>query len=595
VFDGTLRQALAIDLAQSRFLSLVSDEGLRASLQLMNRNPGEPLGRATALEVCRRRGLDSMLDGAIVRLGNEYVLTLEAIGCGEGERVASSQARADRKERVLDALSRAASDMRAQLGESLASIRNSDRPLREVTTSSLEALQAFTLGSELMRHGPDSSAGIPHFEQAIALDPAFASAHAYLALLYSQLAEFERAAELQGRAYALRDRVSERERYHITASWHSLVTGDLDREIATYELWAAQYPRDWLPRMNLAEIQAAVLGNYRRALSLASEAEQLEPEQPYSAAIMAAAHMALNELGAARKVLDRALARKLDHAQIHEELFRLAVLQGDTALAAAQRSWSAQQPVQGDIGWLLAAEMGLGGHLKEFRAAKRAHARALSAAGFGEAAAYDLSRIALVAALYGDAESAADAAAALASSPGRDALRRLAFAHAFAGRTAEAAALLEDFEQRYPHDLISRRIDIPLTRALLGAREGKVTESLQSLESLRRFDSGRQWSFHPLYVRGLLLLQKGDGAAAEEEFRKIIDQRGVSPFAPEWELAHLGAARAAALVGSPERAQAAYRRFLDLWKTADADIPVLREARAELARINENRAAAVDR
>ena len=586
VFDRTLREALAIDLAQSRYLTVLSDEAQRATLRLMNRASGEPLVREAALEVCRRRGLDAVLDGSIARLGNEYVLTLEAIGCGEGERVASTQARADSKEHTLDAMSRATAIMRARLGESLTSIRNSSRPLREVTTSSLEALQAFTTGAETMRHAPDSSAGIPFFERAIERDPTFASAYAYLSILYMQLGETERAAELQSKAYALRDRVSERERYLITGFYHFMVTGDLDRETATYELWIARYPHDWVPRANLVDVYLSVLGNYPKALELARECDRIEPDQPYCAETIAAAHLGMNEVAPARAVLEQAVARKLDYPMLHAALYRVAAFQRDEALADAQRSWSAQQPVQDDLGWMFANQMAQGGQLKQFQAAMRAHARELSATGFKEAAAADLAVLALTEVEYGDAHaSVTDAAASLALSRGRDVLCQLAIAYALAGHADKAMALLDELDKRFPHYSSALRVYVPLTRALLLARDGHVAEALETLEPLRRYDMGRSWAFLPLYVRGLLLLQKGDGAAAEREFQTIIQQRGVATFAPEWALAHLGAARAAALTDLREQSQMGYQRFFQLWQSADADIPINQQAHEEFARL----------
>ena len=311
VFDGTLRQALAIHLEQSPFLKVLSDQRVTQTLKLMNRAPGERLTRVLALEICQRENIKAVLAGSIASIGEEYLLSLEALNCQSGETFASQQARSESREGVLDGLSQSATQMRAQLGESLASIGKFDRPLREVTTPSLEALKTFTSAAQMIREGGDESAAAALLERAIELDPNFAVAYNYLAICYDHLEEEEKAAFYQSRAYQLRDRVSEREKLLITSGYHWLVTGDGDKELEADRLWREEYPRDYLPLQNIADIYWMYPGQYEKAVDLLKQAWQLEPGQPNSSRSLAYCYLALNRTQEAGELMDRALEEKV--------------------------------------------------------------------------------------------------------------------------------------------------------------------------------------------------------------------------------------------------------------------------------------------
>lgn len=581
VFDGTLKQALAIQLEQTPFLSLISDQRVQAILKQMNRE-NQSVGREIAREVCQRANGKAVIAGSIASLGKEYVISLEALNCSEGDEFAAEQVRAERKEEILDSLGKAASGLRAKLGESLVSIRKFDVPLREATTSSLDALKAYTAGAEIMRHQADQSSAIPFFNRAIELDPNFALAYVYLSSAYGNIGETERAADFQNKAYNLRDRVSEREKLFITSYYHYFVTGDVDKEIETEKLWMEEFPRDWLPVNSLADSYGSALGQYEKSAELYNRAWKLDFQQPYSPAGLAKAYLALNRVEDSRAVLDRALAAKLDNLPIRTALYHLAILRGDAATAQEQVRWSFNQAAQDNLGPTIAYAAAQQGRLRAAQAIIERDIKELEAAGFKETAAGEYSALALLEAGSNNfQETHRHVSLSLALFRGRSNLAPSALALALAGDTNQSQAMMDELARRYPHDALLNRFLTPCAHAALEIERHRYERSISLLEPVRRYDFGAVVEFYSLYLRGLAYLGNRQADAAAGEFEKIINRRGIAPVSLNWPLAHLGLARAYRLSGDSGKARAAYQSFLTLWKDADSDVPILQEAKAE--------------
>ncbi len=581
VFDGTLKQALSIQLEQAPFLNLISDQKVQATLRLMGRED-QSVSRDTALEICQRVNGKAVIAGSIVSIGKEYVLSLEALNCREGYAFTGEQVQASSKEEVLNSLGKAASALRARLGESLTSIRQFDVPLREATTSSLDALKAYTSGAEIMRHQAEQSAAIPFLNRAVELDPNFALAYLYLATAYGNIGESERAAVLDKKAFSLRDRVSEREKLFITSYYHSFVTGDIDKEIETYKVWMEEYPRDWLPVHSLADLYASILGQYEKSAELDKQAWQLDSQQPYSPSGLAEAYAALNRVEDARAVLARATAAKLDNLPVRTALYHLAVLQGDDASADAQVRWSASQSARDNLGPTIASAAAQRGRLRDARAIVEHDAKELQASGFVETAAEEYAGLAILeVSSHSFKEARRDVTVSMRLFHGRSNLRPLALALALSGDTNQSQAMVDELARRYPHDASLSRLVIPCTRAAIEINRHRYERAIALLEPMRRFDLGSSIDFYSPYLRGLAYLGNHQPDAAVGEFEKIVNNRGVAPVSPNWVLAHLGLARAYALSGDDAKARAAYQKLFELWKDADPDVPVVDEARRE--------------
>ena len=586
VFDGTLRQALAIQLEQSPFLKVLSDQRVNETLKRMNRVPGERLTRVLALEVCQRENIKAVLAGSITSIGKQYLVNLEALNCQSGETFASQQARSDSREGVLDGLSQSATQMRAQLGESLASIGQFDRPLREVTTSSLEALKAFTSGAQMIREGRDESAAAALFERAIELDPNFAVAYNYLAICYDHLAEEEKAAFYQNRAYALRDRVSEREKLLITSGYHWLVTGDTDKEVETYQLWREEYPRDYLPLQQLGDTYSMYPGQYEKAVELLRQAWQLEPGQPNSPRSLAYCYLALNRTQEARKLLDRALEEKYDVWSVHAARYSAAAVQGDNPTLEAEKRWSAAQPATANIADWIWADAAQRGQMQEARKIAERQIEELHAAGFKEAASLSAAGLANEEALFGNYEQARKYAT-LSSTLflNRSNLEVVAFAIALSGNTDQAHKITDELSRKHPSDTVLRQVVVPLVLSAGDISRGHPDKALVTLEPAQRYEKGSSYGFSILYLRGIAHLKNHQATEAIADFQEIIDHRGISPLAQQWVLAYLGLARAHTASGDIAQGRAAYQSFFNLLAEADPDVPVLNEAKAEYAKL----------
>jgi len=569
VFDGTLRQGLAVQLQQSPFLSLISDQSIQQTLRLMNKPADARLAPEIAHEICVRTGSAAALEGSIASLGTQYVLGLKAVNCRNGETLDEEQVQAARKEDVLNALTMIASRFRSRVGESLSTIREHDTPLEQATTSSLDALQNYSAGLSIMGRG-HFRATIPLFDRAIAIDPSFAMAYYVRGVAYEQAGDMERSAEDAKRAFSLVDRVSETERTDITAYYYRF-TGELDREIDSWQLSARNYPRNWAPHNQLS-LTYIDMGQFEEGLKEGLEAARLEPhvEAPWRRQMDAS--MCLDRLPEAQAVAAKVRALGIDGSRIHQRFLELAYLQDDQASVAREIQWFSGKPEEYLSFGLQAAWLNMHGQRRQ---ASREYQRAAENArrqGLG-----------YVADDFQEADTRADALAANCQSTRR--LGRPALALAMCGETAEAEKLATETSKRFPNGTIWNAVQLPEIEAMIEPAKG-----IELLTSASPYERAYP---DAIYVRGMIYLQMKKGTEAIAEFRKIADHEGASWAAtwvhPNWGQyyapSYLGMARGHVLAGEGAQARDAYGKFFALWKTADPDIPVLQQARAEYAQL----------
>jgi predicted Zn-dependent protease/predicted Ser/Thr protein kinase len=593
VFDGTLRQGLTVQLEQSPFLSLVPDQRIQQNLRLMGQAPETRLTPEIARDLCQRTESAAVLDGSIASLGSQYVLGLKAENCRTGDSLAGEQARVTGKEQVLAAMDKAAANLRSKLGESLSTVRKFDTPIEQATTPSLEALQAYSLGRKTLAAKGDNAAAVPLFQRAIRLDPNFAMAYASLGTSYGNLGETSLGAENTRKAYELRERVSEREKFYIESHYYSIVTGDLEKARRTYELWAQTYPRDWLPPDNLGGIYR-ILGQYDKRLAENRETLRLDPTSAWSYAYLVYPYLNLNRLEEARATAEEAQAKQLDSPLLRIGLYQLAFLQNDPVGMAQQVTWAAGKSGVEDV--LLAREAetaAYSGRLGEARDfSRRAVASAERAAEKEKAASYEADA-ALREAVFGNAAAGRQrAAAALGLSTGRDVKYAAALALAMAGDAARAQALAEDLAKRFPEDTLVQFNYLPTLYAQLALSRNDAAKAIEALQAAAPYELGDPTeaftflSLYPVYVRGeAYLAGHQETGAAAAEFQKILDHRGVVFNEPIGALARVSLGRAYAMTGDTAKAKSAYQDFLTLWKDADPDTPILKQAKAEYAKL----------
>jgi eukaryotic-like serine/threonine-protein kinase len=589
VFDGALRQGLAVQLEQSPFLNLVSDNQIQRTLQMMDLKPDAKLTPEVARQVCERTGSAAVLDGSIAEIGTQYLLTLNAARCSSGESLASTEGTASDKNRVLDALGKMASDIRNKLGESLSTVQRFDTPLEQATTPSLEALQAYSFGRRAMSGRGDWSTALPFFERAISLDPNFAIAYARLGMCYRNLGEATLGSQNAQRAYELRERASELERFYIESHYYQIAVADLEKARQVYELWAQTYPRDFTPRADLDDIYTH-LGQYDKALEEAREAVRLGTNAVGYAELISS-YVCLNRLRDARSTAEEAQARGIDSPNLHLLLYQIAFLRNDSAGMAQQVAWATGRPEEDALLFLEANTAAYSGRLGEARDLSRRAVSLAKQAERTEVAAEYEAEAALREVLFGNAVKARQrAAAALDLSKGRDAEYGAALALALAGDSARARTLAEDLAKRFPEDTIVRFNYLPTLRAQLAL---SANESLEALETAGPYEMGSQigalvgspMALYPVYLRGAGYMGAYEGGKAAAEFQRILDHRGIVGNQPTGALAHLHLGRAYTLQGDPAKARAAYQDFLALWKDADPDIPILKQAKAEYAKL----------
>ena len=586
VFDGALKQALTVQLLQSPFLNILPEQRVRDTLKLMGRPTDDLVNKSVGREICQRASVKAMLAGSIAKLGNQYVIGLDALNCQTGDLLASEQVQADGKEAVLKALGNAASSMRQRLGESLSSLRKYDTPVDEATTSSLEALKSFTQGEANSNQGKQLEA-VPQYQHAIELDPNFAGAFVGLAAVYGNLGENERAIEYQQKAYDLRERVSERERFAITSTYHWVVTGDLDKETETEASWAQAYPRDTEPLNNLTVEYAIYFGQFEKAIEIGKEAIRLNPHHTGVYGAMARSYLALKRVDEARDILERGLASNPENPSIHDPLYVVAMVQGDEALIKREFDWGANQPAGANFVLILAAKAALQrGQLHKARDLTSQFLAASQAAKLKELSALTLACQAVGEAEVGNlARAREQAAKSEALAVTRTNGPCLVLALSLAGESSRAQKLINELGRRYPSDTLLQSVYLPMARAILEERPASSAQSIETLRPAARFELGGILGFQPTYVRGLVYLHARQGQEAAAEFKKIIEHHGVAPIAPEYVLAHLHLGRAYALSGDSVNARKVYQDFLALWKDADPDIPILKQAKAEYAKL----------
>jgi Tfp pilus assembly protein PilF len=588
VFDDALKQALAVELAQSPFLNVLSDRKVSETLRMMGRPSSDRITLDVARELCLRTGSKALLGGEISGLGSHYLIAVNAVACNSGDTLAKEQVEAAGKEDVLKALSRAASNLRAKLGESLPSVQKFDVPI-EATTASLEALKNYSMSITIGREKGDAPS-IPFLKRAIELDPNFPMAYAGLSVSYGNLGQPSLALEYATKAYGLRDRVTEREKLRISADYFT-ATGELEKASQTYELWIANYPRDSVPHNNLAA-NYGFLGRYDKALAEQLETVRLEPDDVVSNSNLGVVYLYMDRLDEAKAALDQTLARKMDGGTLRLYMYYLAFLRGDSSQMEQQVSWGAGKPGDEDV--LLSAQSdteAYHGRLSKARDFTRRAVDSAVRADSKETAALWQVNAALREAEFGDAaEAKQDEAAALALAPGRDVKVWAAIALARAGEGARATALLKELEKSYPSNTLLKVYWLPTVKAAIELSRGNSSRALVFLEAAAPYELGsppplQLGTLYPAYLRGQAQLMAHNGAAAEAEFQKLPDHSGIVVNFPVGALAHLGLARAYAISGDTAKAKTAYQGFLALWKDADPDIPILKEAKAEYAKL----------
>jgi Flp pilus assembly protein TadD len=585
VFDDTLRQGLAVQLEQSPFLKVVSDEEVQQTILLMRRPSNTKLTADVAREVCQRTGSTILIEGAIAQIGGRYSLILRAVNCNNGESIASTETQAADKNHVLEALGKASSDMRKKLGESLATIQKFDVPLIQATTSSLEALQVYSLGYKEKVAKGNSVAAIPLLQQATKLDPNFAMAYSTLGLSYWNVGENTLATESIRKAFELRAGLTEWEKLRIESEYPSLVTNNLVKARSACEVWAQTYPRDWAPRNQLGVIHT-VLGQHDQALAEYRAAMRLSPDSGLILGNIINSYLALDRLDAARAILLKENARNPDSPGLRIYLYHLAFLQKDFKEMDRQAELGAGKPgLESELLWNQSATAAFFGELEKARALGRQAVASLSRAGGREAAAGYEAKEALREALFGNPDAAkARAEAAVLLTTGPDARYQAALAFASAGDPGRARALASDLNERFPEDTIVQFIYLPTIKAQLSLNGQDTGKAIEFLQTAFPYELGG--GLLPAYFRGLAHLAARQPNEAQVEFQKILNHRGVVFNSPIGALAHLQIGGAFHMQGDTAKARDAYREFLVLWKDADPEVPILMQAKAELAKLN---------
>ncbi len=567
VFDDTLKQALTVDLQQSPFLNVLSDEKVNETLKLMNRSPHDRQTQEVAREICLRSGSKAMLAGSIAALGSHFAITLKAMNCQSGDSLGSAEAEADSREKVLGALGQAATDLRGKMGESLSSIQKFDKPLEQVTTSSLEALKAYTEAYKIANEKGDMEA-LPFLKRAIELDPSFAEGYLGLGVSYGNLGQDHLSRENYTKAYELRERVSKRERYEIVTSYYQSVTGELERAAQQYELYIHDFPRDSDARGNLGVLYTQ-LSQYERAAALNREALEIDPDASVAYANLAVDYMYLNRLDEAKGALDKALARKLDVDFVRYGMYALAFLQNDPGGMKVQVEWAIAKP--GSESGFLALQSGTEAYYGRLRKAREFTRRSVDSAMRNDAkevAADYEARAAVREAEFGDgAETRRQAAAALALFP-TGLYPRLSAALALAqiGDDRQAQKIVDRLNDDFPHDTLVQQYWIPSIRARIEVAHGDAANAIELVRAASPYDLSGGGNLLPAFVRGQAYLLARNGTAAVAEFQKLLDHPGIVMNSPLGARAHLEIGRAYAMAGDTTKAKIAYQDFLTLWK-----------------------------
>jgi eukaryotic-like serine/threonine-protein kinase len=588
VFDDALMQALTVQLEQSPSLDILPEAKVQETLHLMGRSPDERLTPELGREVCQRVGGKALLWGSIVSLGGQYVIGLTAAGCSTGSHLASEQVQATNKEDVLKALGKAASSLRNKLGESLSSVERFDAPIEEVTTPSLEALKAYSLG-RIALVGKGNLAAIPFYERAIELDPNFAMAYAGLAAAQSNLNRSNLAKASLEKAFALRDRVSEREKFRISALYHKLVTGDVERSNQTYRLWAQSYPLDWIPHQGLG-FNLQELGRYEESVAESREALRLNPDAspPYSTLTFSS--LALNRLDVAEATVQQAQLHRVGAMWLRWPRYELAFLRGDTREIERLLTDAAGKEDQQDLLSTHSDTEAYYGRLAKARSFSHRAVESELRAGSKMAAAFWQVNAALREAEFGSPARARQGVEAALAPASWQVMVQAALALARIGDTVRAKAMVQEMEKDNPSNTRLNVYWLPTIMAAIEMKEGNPARAIIVLEEVAPYElagpiSPQVGTLYPVYLRGQAYLLAHDGTAAAGEFQKLLDHPRIVLNYPLGALAHLQLGRAYAMSGETTKAKAAYQDFLTLWKDADPDIPILKEAKAEYAKL----------
>jgi Flp pilus assembly protein TadD len=581
VFDGTLKKALAVDLEQSPYLNVFPEQKVRQTLQFMGRTPDERITGDVGREICQRVGIKAMLNGSIANMGSQYVITLDAVNAGTGESLAREEVQASSKESVLNSLHEAGSSLRKKLGESLASVQKYDKPLSEATTSSLEALKAFSLGD--MKHQTfDELAALPLYQRAVELDPNFAMAYARLGTVYTNLGQSELSETNRQKAFELRDRASEHEKLYIMSHYY-VDSGQLDKGITALELYKQTYPRDSIPYNNLAVVYIQ-MGQFENALENARQAIQLDPDSASGHSNEAFAYAGLNRLDEAKATFNQALQHKAGAAVAHSGLAIIAWLQGDKESTERELDAMKNDP-QGEflVTGLRSAMAAYAGQLKVGRDFGERQRAAAGRLGFKEAAASEYSQEAFTEATFlNRARTLEDVSQALKLSQSPNVVLNCASALAMVGEDARATKLADDVAQKRPYDTLVQFVAVPVVKAQIELNQGNPGKAIDLLDSALVYARANSTV---LYIRGNAYLKGGRGSEAVQAFQRLLDLKSVINVDPIMPLARVGLARAHVLAGDKALGRVAYQDFFALWKDADPDIPMLREVKAEYAKL----------
>jgi len=592
VFDDTLKQAISVQLAQSPFLNILSDAKVRSVLKLMAKPSGTKMTPELARDLCQRSASKAYIAGSIASLGSEYVIGIDAINCATGDPLAQEQVTAASKENVLKALGGATTELRRRLGESLASIQKFDTPIDEATTPSLDALKSLSQGKRAQQErGAD--AAIPYFKHAVELDPSFAAAYSALGTSYSNLREPALASDNLRKAYELRDRVSDREKYRFSAYYYHLVTGELEKAAQTYQSWAQDYPRDNVPRSNLAAIYG-YLGQYEKGIIEVAEDLHLNPDSVAGYTNLMSHYTALNRLEEAKVAYQQAKGRNLDSPFLHLNLYGIAFLQGDTSEMERQATWATGKSQAENL--LLSGQSDTEAYWGRLRRARELTQRAVTSASQNDqqetAGEWQMNEALREAEFGNEVEARQQVESVLAKSSNRELQILGALALARAGDSRRAEQMADDLGRRLPVDTAINRYWLPAIRGAVAINRKNPAKAIEVLTSSIPYELGNPLPqaeigayLYPAYVRGQSYLLLREGAKAAGEFNKFLGHPGIAINCPLSALARLQLGRAYSLTGDTAKALAAYKDFFDVWKDADPDIPILKEAKAEYSRL----------
>jgi tetratricopeptide (TPR) repeat protein len=587
VFDGTLKQALAIKMEQSPYLQLLADANVRSTLKLMGLPADTRLSSNIAKEICQRSNSRAVLDSSIDLVGSHYIVGLHAVDCQTGATLGDAQAEAETRESVLKRLGEATDQLREKLGESLASVQHTSKPLDQATTSSLEALKAYTQGRAVQwKQGDDAS--VPLHQRAVELDPNFARAYAALGMAQYNLGQYDASAKSFTKAFELRNRVSERERFYIETGYYSFVTGDLLKADQTYAEWIATYPDDYLPYANLS-LNLVVLGEYGKVIESARQALRLHPDSGAAMGNLLTGYTSLDRLDEAKAVYERAVAKNVDGAYAHLQGYYIGFLQHDEAAMRQQLDWGKARPSdQWQFSLAASTTAASRGELVKARSLNQQAEQQAKAAGNLEQVALMMALFAGQEAEFGNVADARKQATSGLKASSRDSMVTAALTLAGVGEVAGAQRLVEELNRRFADDTIIQSYWLPTIRAMIALDRKQPQQALAALGSELAYELGDQgyWPLYPTYIRGKAFLQINQGQQAAAEFSKLLKHRGIVKNSALGALAQLQLARAEALAGDPAAARMSYQDFFVLWKDADPNIPIYIQAKAEYAKLH---------